>query len=590
MKTTRYSKFCEKAFGKIFKKEEKEQLEEKNLLFIKAAIFRTYEEYNATALMNTILSTIGTIIFALILYSLAPTITTLAFLFLLPLFAALITGAFYIYLPTYSVKKRALNIDMYLPYAINFISSMAVAGISPSEIFETLSKIPVYGEVQEEAKKVTKEIAIMGIDNITAMKHAIDVSPSRKFKSFLQGIIGTIQAGSDLHTYLSNIAKKYMDDDLIARKKDLDLLEVIAEVMVLGLIAFPIFLVIILTVMGFFGGSVGTSISLLLMFSFIIIPLMYFFFYLLMKSTSIEKLTTIEAPKNLGAKKYYKENKKPILIVSGSAIAIFLLFVIMQILGGLQRLNLNLYLYWDFVFISLLIFIGPIGLYKYLEFKTKKEMQERLPDFLIEVGDALATGMTIFDAVKVAEKGHYGKLTPEIKKMKAQLSWNVSMKNVLFDFADRMKSAIVQRIIIVIDKGLMMGGNTPKIFKAAASEVGQVNQVELQRKTIMSIYALVMIICFFVFLGIIMILSGSVFQSFFDIQQDQLAGANAQSVLNLNIIDRNLLNYTLYSFVFIESIGAGMLAGFMMDGKLSSGIRYSLILGIITIVVFKTMI
>jgi len=584
MKTTKYSNFCAKKLGRIFERK-KDQLEEKNLLFIKANIYRSYEEYYATALMNTVLLTIGAIVFALILYLIAPSTSILLLLIILPLLAALLTGVVYLYLPDYSIKKRAANIDMYLPYAINFISSMAVAGISPAEIFETLSKIPVYGKVQEEAKKITKEITIMGIDNITAIKHAINVSPSRKFKSFLQGIVGTIQAGSDLHGYLSIVAKKYMEEDLIARKKDLDLLEVIAEVLVLGLIAFPIFLVIILTVMGFFGGSMGTSLNLLLAFSFVILPLLYAFFYLLLKSTSIEKLTTIETPKKLGTKKYYKENKKSLLIVLASTITVLASFLLIQMLGGLKVLNLNLYLYWDFIFISILIFMGPIGLYKYLEVKKKKEMQERLPDFLIEVGDALATGMNIFDAIRIAEKGHYGKLNPEIKKMKAQLSLNVSMKDVLFDFADRMKSAIVQRIVIVIDKGLMMGGNTPKIFKAAASEVNQVNQVELQRKTNMSIYAMVMIICFFVFLGIIMILNGSVFASFFSIQTKQ--AASAPGMLKINAVDRTMLNYTLYSFVFVESLGAGLLAGFMMDGKLSSGARYSCILGLISLFVFK---
>ena len=102
----------------------------------------------------------------------------------------------------------------------------------------------VVGLFKGVAKKINKEIALMGIDNITALKHAIGVSPSRKFKSFLQGIIGTIQAGSELHFFLEKIAKKYMDDDLIARKQDLDLLSIIAEVLVLSVIAFPIFLVI----------------------------------------------------------------------------------------------------------------------------------------------------------------------------------------------------------------------------------------------------------------------------------------------------------------------------------------------------------
>ena len=148
-----------------------------------------------------------------------------------------------------------------------------------------------------------------------------------------------------------------------------------------------------------------------------------------------------------------------------------------------------------------------------------------------------------------------------------------------------MKSAIVQRIVIAINKALIMGGKTPKIFKAAAEEVQQINQIEHQRKSIMSIYAIVIVVCFFVFLGIILILKGTIFASFFEIQSNQVA--EAAGVIKLSVFNPLMLNYTLFSFVFVQSIGNGMLAGFMMDGKLSSGIRYSLILGVISIIVFK---
>jgi len=162
------------------------------------------------------------------------------------------------------------------------------------------------------------------------------------------------------------------------------------------------------------------------------------------------------------------------------------------------------------------------------------------------------------------------------------------MKNVLFDFADRMKSAIVQRIVIVIDKGLGMGGNTPKIFKAAAKEVDQVNQVERQRKAIMSIYALVILICFFVFLAIIMMLDATIYASFLELQTKQLSSAG--SAIRISTVDPLYLEYTLLSFTFVQSLGAGLLAGFMADGKLSSGVRYAFALGLITLIVFKTII
>jgi len=587
MKSTKYSNFCQIIFGRFFKGYKKDQIEEKNLVFVKANIEMSYEEYFSVAMLNILISLIFGIVFSFIFYQLIPNFYTELLILIIPLSLASSLAGFYIYYPTYCINKRGRDIDMFLPYAINFISSMAVAGISPAEIFQTLSNISVYGEIQTEAKKITNEIQIMGIDNISALKYAIDVSPSRKFKTFIQGIVGTIQSGSDLYIYLSTVAKKYMEGDLIERRKDLDLLAIFAEVMVLSVIAFPIFLVIIVTVMGFFGGSMKTSLNLLLFFSFCILPLIYTAFYFLIRSTSIEKLSTIVSDKKSTLGEYWDKYIASWIILICSISSIIILYSFIQLLDYLNFINLGIFFYWDLFFISVLILIGPVGIFQYFELKKKKEMQEKLPDLLTELGDSLATGMTIFDSVKTAEKGNYGRLNPEIKKMKSQLSWNISIKNVLYDFAYRMKSAIVQRIAIVLDKGLMMGGKTPRIFKATASEVEQVNQLEFQRKSVMIIYALVIMVCFFVFLGIIMILDVTIFSVFLEIQQKQALSSQSIGILQLTVVDPVLLKYTMYSFVFVQSIGAGLLAGFMVDGKLASGVRFSCSLGIITIFVFK---
>ncbi len=587
MKSTRYSKFCTHLFGKIFSKNKKNNLDEKNFYLAKANIAMDYETYSSTALMNTIIGFISTLILSLLLYNIKPSFYTILLIVILPAIVAISLGVTYIYLPKILVKRRERNIDLFLPYAINFISSMAVAGVSPAEIFQSLAAIDMYGEIQKEAKRIAKEITIMGIDSISAIKHAIDISPSKKFKAFLQGIIGTIQSGSDLHNYLSNVAEKYMQRDLAERKKDLEVLNIIVEVFVISVIAFPIFLVIILTIMGFFGGSMYTSIIILLLFSFLILPIAYTGFYVLVKSTSIEEINKVQSKRKHSLKLYLKENKKPYIILLLTTSVLILIFGLIHILSYYGILNPSLYLYLDIVFLSIFLIIGPISIYHYLQIKKKKEIQNRLPEFLIEIGDSLSTGMTIFDAIKAAEKGHHGRLGPKIKKMKNQLSWNISVKEVFNEFAAKMKSAIIDRIVITINRGLMMGGSTPKVFKAAAKEVDQINQLENQRKNNMSIYTIVIVLCFFVFLAIILILDKTILSSFIDIQANSQLYQAGSALTTIGRIDPLQLQYVLFSFVFVQSIGAGVLAGFMMDGKLSSGFRYSCVLGLSSFLIFK---
>jgi flagellar protein FlaJ len=194
-----------------------------------------------------------------------------------------IIGLVYIQMPASKAKARGKNIDRYLPYATNFINTMSAAGISPSEIFGTLAGIELYGEVQKEAKKITTEIELMGMDAINALKNAVTITPSTKFKEFLQGIIGVIQSGSELGPYFERCVEHYMESDLRDRKQSLDSLAVMAESFVVTVIAFPLFIVIIISVMGM-TGSEGIDFMFLYIIALLILPMAYFGFYVMMKS------------------------------------------------------------------------------------------------------------------------------------------------------------------------------------------------------------------------------------------------------------------------------------------------------------------
>jgi flagellar protein FlaJ len=281
MKSTKYSRFCRRIFSKTFERLDISETS-KNRLLEKADISMVYKEYYSMVVLNIIIGFISSFISTLILYLLVPNNITALLILIVSSIVPTGIGLFYLGMPTSKAKSRGKNIDRYLPYATNFINTMSVAGISPAEIFEALSTIKLYGEIQKEAKKITTEINMMGIDTITALKNAIVISPSTKFKEFIQGMLGVIQSGSELGPYFDRCVEKYMADDLIDRKRNLESLAVMAESFVVTVIAFPLFIVIIISIMGMTSG--GISFDFLFILAFLILPMAYFGFYIMMKS------------------------------------------------------------------------------------------------------------------------------------------------------------------------------------------------------------------------------------------------------------------------------------------------------------------
>ena len=284
---------------------------------------------------------------------------------------------------------------------------------------------------------------------------------------------------------------------------------------------------------------------------------------------------------------YGKDKTILIITIASSCSSIFLFLLGFLTLTGVIGLTEDAMTGFDFIIFGILLVIGPIGFYSHMKAKRKKDIENQLPDFLREISSSTASGMTVFDSIISASRGEHGKLTPELQRMSSQLSWGISVKEALDNFGKRINTNSVKRMVITINKALEIGGNTSTVFDAAARELDQTKRIEQQRVTEMSMYSIVIFVSFFVFLAVILIIDKTIFQAIFDLQ-DQMAG---QSIGNMRIahIDHNLLKYTFFSFVLVQSIGGGLLGGFMMDGRISSGVRFGFILVLISFFVFKFM-
>jgi flagellar protein FlaJ len=171
--------------------------------------------------------------------------------------------------------------------------------------------------------------------------------------------------------------------------------------------------------------------------------------------------------------------------------------------------------------------------------------------------------------------------------MVAQLSWGISINDALTNFGKRINNKEVKRLAITINKALEIGGNTASVFNAAAKELDQIRRVEQQRRNEMSMYSIVILVSFFVFLAVILIINGTIFQAIYDLQ-GKMAG---KAIGNIQIADINPIEVKMmfFSFLFVQSLGGGLLGGFMMEGKLIGGIRQAFILVLISFITFRVL-
>jgi flagellar protein FlaJ len=188
---------------------------------------------------------------------------------------ALAMGIYYSY-PMYVAFSRGNKIDANLPTIANFMSVLASSGMPAESVFRSLGRVGEEFGLSKEVGGIVRDIELMGMDLHTALKKAAERSPSRGFATMLDGVITTSHMGGDLALYLRDEADKYKRGRMLSMKHFLDNLGIVAEAYITFMVAAPLMLIVMLSVMSFIGGgvtiaSLDTEVLLNLL-TFVLLP------------------------------------------------------------------------------------------------------------------------------------------------------------------------------------------------------------------------------------------------------------------------------------------------------------------------------
>lgn len=284
MSLNNYQKMCYRRFGAVAENVVSDKFKE-NLE--KAHIEMRAGAYLSCIWVNTVLAAVvSTIIYVNLILFIKMDFQLILLLSLMPVISTLIVYFYHINMPVRRAKSRGKRIDMHLPYALNFISAMSSAGITPTEIFRSLSKQDIYGEIKEESLWIYRDVSILGKDIISAIKSGIGRTPSNKFKEFLQGAVVTVQSGGALKPYFMMKADQYMRENRLVQKQLIESLGIMAECYVTAAVAGVLLIIIIIPLMMIISNSGTDQLMIMYIFSFIVIPLIHLGFAVVLSSMS----------------------------------------------------------------------------------------------------------------------------------------------------------------------------------------------------------------------------------------------------------------------------------------------------------------
>ncbi len=225
----------------------------------------------------------------------------------------------------------------------------------------------------------------------------------------------------------------------------------------------------------------------------------------------------------------------------------------------------------DLFVLALIVAIGPYGAYAAREYARVRRMEERFPDLLRDLASSHQGGLTLPHAVEVAAQGDYGDLSPEIRHMSRQLSWDVPFGDALTDLATRVSTPLVRRAVHVILEADRSGGNTSDVLLAAARDAREIKNLENERRVNMTLYTMILYITFGVFLVVTAILYGQFVPQIIT-SAEATAGTPG---LDIDAASKEEYRTFYYLAAVVQAVGTGIVAGKMGTGRVVLGLPHS---------------
>ncbi len=236
-----------------------------------------------------------------------------------------------------------------------------------------------------------------------------------------------------------------------------------------------------------------------------------------------------------------------------------------------------------------LAMIVPTTLVHLKESQRKDNIDKNLPLFLLALSSAVQSGANLIRAIETTADRNMGPLTPELKNLRANISWGMPIEDAFENFAKRTGTKTSRRVSTLLEMALKIGGDIRANLEMIQQHVTDLQNLEKDRKASLAPYTYTIYISFAVFLGISVILSSQFFNEFLVVQKMLIDspgitdGGMFSSIINMDI---EALNTILFNMSLIEAVFGGLAAGKIGSGNYVSGIKHIIVMIVMAVVAF----
>ncbi len=541
-------------------------------------------------------------------------------------------GAFVAW-PYLRANEREREINLLLPDAVSFMYALSAGGLNQLEIIDAMANAEdTYGEVAVEFQNIRKEAAYFDTDYRTAVRNQALVTPSDELGQFLTDMLSIISSGGDMESFLDDKKDTHMRTAKQQQEQTLEALELFGE-MYMTLSLFPLLLIIVLVVMQMVGQAQTT---LLYGTVYALIPLTGAAFLVLISTvkqddpgdgylehpTSSDDESAVASPLSAGVADRFegppfeqirsrerRHRIRRILKAPGAffrerplftlAVTVPLALLAVGLAVGTGAAPTR----WDspaggglvsqpvwgtflYAYVPLYLVAVPLAVFYEWNVRTRQGITNGLSETLRKLASANETGQTLLESFRTVAATGSGALTREFRTLHTKVSYGMSLREALVEFNNAYHLPRLARTVTLISKAQQASDQIADVLQTAARASENQDALERDRKSRTRMQVVIILMTFLTLLAVMAILQSQ----FLGVMGDLVGGGGgsleAEAGFGVGSIDAQLLSLLFFHAVTLHAVLSGLIAGYLRDAQLLSGLKYVIVLSTIALAVW----
>ena len=238
---------------------------------------------------------------------------------------------------------------------------------------------------------------------------------------------------------------------------------------------------------------------------------------------------------------------------------------------------------------GILVGIIPLTIHQLKVVQRRDNIDRNMPMFLLALLSSVQSGANLIKAIEQAAERNLGALTPELKNLKANISWGTPMDEAFENFAERTGTRVSRRVTVLLEMAMKIGGDVSENLEMIQKHVSEMQNIEKGRKSALAPYTYTIYISFMVFLAVAVLLTTSFFSEMEKVQEGLLASGSGTDGLfgSMATMDIGAMESALFNMAIIEAVFGGLAAGKIGAGSYVAGTKHVVAMIVMSVIAFN---